>query len=85
MVSNSGRLAAHLRQAARDWPFPVEVVAVQNADPLLARADFVVTSDGAILDTCVGWLGLAGWIVRRELPDAWRFDLLPTEEFEAHK
>ena len=72
-VSNSGRLAAMLRDAAtaNAWPWTAETV--PNPDPVLAvSAAIVASSDAWILDRCRAWTN----VVRPRLPaDAWLVDL----------
>jgi hypothetical protein len=75
-VSNSGRLAAMLREAADEagWPWSVEVVAAP--DPALAVAEGIVaTSDGWILDRCAAWYSLDGAVLAEAVPGAWVVDL----------
>jgi hypothetical protein len=63
-VSNSGRLATLLRQAAMDSGLPWEVSVLPNPDPVLAESkDIVVTSDSWILDRAARWANLALWIL----------------------
>ncbi len=73
-VSNSGRLAALIREhqpAGASWT--VEVV--PSPDAALRGADGVaVTADAGILDRCGRWADVAGPIVRR-LPGAFTVDL----------
>lgn len=86
-VSNSGRLAAMIREAADGRPWTAACV----PDPdLLLRPDtplpgdddadagpFVaVTADAGVLDRCGRWCDLAG-AVADTLPDVWRLDLRP--------
>ena len=75
-VSNSGRLAGLIRDAAgpRDWTADC----VADPDPLLYQtdgADFVAaTADAGILDRCGPWCDLAGAAAGR-VPGAWVVDL----------
>ena len=75
-VSNSGRLAARIREAAgeRGWPWEVEVVF--NPDAEIAAGDRVaVTSDSIVLDAARRWVNLNDHLVREFLPEAWVVDL----------
>jgi len=75
-VSNSGRLAGMLRDAAVEagWPWRVEVVAAP--DPILAEAQGVVaSSDGWILDRCAAWYSLDGAVLAEAVPGMWIVDL----------
>jgi hypothetical protein len=70
-ISNSGRLAATIRQMAESqgWPWTVEVVF--NPDAALAQAEgMVVSSDSAVLDRCGRWANLGRWLVHQQIPDA---------------
>ncbi|MGI4873942.1 MAG: DUF434 domain-containing protein [Janthinobacterium lividum] len=74
-VSNSGRLAARLRDfgAAHNLPWTAEVVL--NPDRVLAETpDVVVSADSAILDRAGAWLNLAALALSAELA-AWLLDL----------
>jgi hypothetical protein len=68
-VSNSGRLAARLREAGWD------VELVPNPDPLLAACpDPIVSSDSAILDRCASWLNLTPLLLP-QIEGAWLVNL----------
>ena len=75
-VSNSGRLAALLREVATEhgWPWQVEVV--RDPDPLLVAAtDIVASADGEVIDRAARWCSLARHIIEAEIPEAWVVDL----------
>jgi hypothetical protein len=75
-VSNSGRLAARVRDlaAARGWPWEVEVDF--NPDRRIVNSDRVaVTSDSNVLDGVTRWLNLGRIVVERHVPDSWLIDL----------
>ncbi|MGE0492179.1 MAG: DUF434 domain-containing protein [Vulcanimicrobiota bacterium] len=70
-VSNSGRLAALVRELAdqRGWPWTVELV--PDPDPLLADcAAMIASADSAILDRAAAWFNLARAIVDARIPTA---------------
>jgi hypothetical protein len=70
-VSNSGRLAAWIREAAVEngWNWHVELV--PNPDPLLAVSpEIVASADSMILDRCARWINLARTIVAEQVPEA---------------
>ncbi len=74
-VSNSGRLAAMLREHARTrgWPWQVELV----WDPdrvLIDSAAIVATADARILDAGVRWVDLPA-VVAQDVEHAWIVDL----------
>ena len=74
-VSNSGRLAAKIREVAlvRGWDWEVETAF--NPDAEIARSGRVaVTSDSTILDAAPAWANLAAHLVAR-LPGVWVVDL----------
>jgi hypothetical protein len=75
-VSNSGRLAARVREvaAARGWPWEVRVEF--NPDREIVKSDRVaVTSDSNVLDGVARWLNLGRMIVERYVEGAWVVDL----------
>jgi hypothetical protein len=75
-VSNSGRLAARVRAAARErgWPWSVEVVF--NPDREIAASDRVaVTSDSDVLDRARLWLNFNPLLVARHVARPWLVDL----------
>jgi len=75
-VSNSGKLAAAIRQLAerRGWPWTAELV--PSADAILKRcAEVVATSDSSILDAAATWFDLAAATVERSISEAQILDL----------
>jgi hypothetical protein len=75
-VSNSGRLAARVRDiaAARGWAWDVEVDF--NPDRRIVNSDRVaVTSDSNVLDGVTRWLNLARLVVERHVREPWLIDL----------
>jgi hypothetical protein len=72
-VSNSGRLRSALDSIARELSpdSNIEIELVRDADPILAKAEGVVSADAMILDRCRSWFNLAAWIVDTSVPDAW--------------
>jgi hypothetical protein len=75
-VSNSGRLAARVREvaAARGWPW--EVRAEFNPDREIVESDRIaVTSDSNVLDGVGRWLNLGRMVVESYVKGAWVIDL----------
>jgi hypothetical protein len=75
-VSNSGRLAAALRELAgeRGWSWTVELVF--SADPILAESrELVATADSGTLDHDVRWFPLARAVIDGSIPRANVIDL----------
>jgi hypothetical protein len=75
-VSNSGRLAALIRElaAARGWAWEVETVF--NPDREIAVSSRVaVTSDSNILDGAARWLNFNEHLLANFIPRAWVIDL----------
>lgn len=77
-VSNTGRLAARLRDVAADRGLPWSSEVVPDADAALALAPegvVVASGDAPVLDRVAaagrGWLDLGGDTVRAHVPDAW--------------
>lgn len=77
-VSNSGRLAALVRDLAREraWPWTVDLVF--NPDAVLRDgSDLVASADGAVIERAPGWINLARVVVDRRIHDAWIVGLYP--------
>jgi hypothetical protein len=75
-VSNSGRLAQRIKEAAarQRWPWTVETVF--NPDKLIQTSSSVaVTSDSVILDQAALWINLNQHLITRYLSDSWLIDL----------
>ncbi|MBF9222605.1 DUF434 domain-containing protein [Hymenobacter ruricola] len=74
-VSNSGRLAARLRELGPALGLPWTAEVVMNPDRELAETtDIVVTADSAVLDRAAAWLNLAALALEPE-PPRWLLDL----------
>lgn len=74
-VSNSGRLAALIRDTAAEAGWSWDVRLEDRVDSTIARQDGVIgTSDGWILDQGIAWTDLIGPVVTA-LPGAWLVDL----------
>ena len=75
-VSNSGRLAARVRELASGRGWPWEVRAEFNPDREIVNTNRVaVTSDSNVLDGVARWLNLGRMIVESRVPEAWVIDL----------
>jgi hypothetical protein len=75
-VSNSGRLAARVRELASAHGWPWEVRAEFNPDREIVNSNLVaVTSDSNVLDGVARWLNLGRTIVDRYVDGAWVIDL----------
>lgn len=68
-VSNTGRLSHRIYEVLKDYPFNVEVELVPNADVILEKQSYVITSDAIILNHCKSWINLVSEIVRKHYPD----------------
>ncbi len=76
-VSNSGRLAARLRERAKQDGLDWTVEVVPDPDVVLAEAAPAVaaTGDAVVLDRCGPWIDLGAEAVRSGVPRAWLLDL----------
>lgn len=86
-VSNSGRLKALMAETLERRSTPHastptwNIELVDSPDQCLSDyADPVVSTDSVILDRCRSWINLAGEIIERRIPEAWRVDLRPDDE-----
>lgn len=80
-VSNSGRLAARVREVAAERGWPWEVRVEFNPDRDIVNSSLVaVTSDSNVLDGVERWLNLGRLIVEREVEGAWLIDLSVEKE-----
>lgn len=75
-VSNSGKLAAMLREAFSTQGLDWRVALVANPDREIAlTGDIAASSDGGILDSSMAFIDLAGEVIAREVARAWVVDL----------
>lgn len=74
-ISNSGRLAARIKELAvkHDWPWSVEVIF--NPDvAIISAKEIAVSSDSSILDGVTRWINLNHYLVKQYLSDSWLVD-----------
>jgi len=74
-VSNSGRLAAMVRDIAEahHWNWQVELI--ENPDQsILDSHKIAITSDSAILDGVVHWVNLGAYLITKYFHEAWLID-----------
>lgn len=75
-VSNSGRLAARMRQLAEagGWPWRVELSLSPDRE-LAASSAIVATGDARILDACERWVDVPAMVVAAMREEPWVVDL----------
>ena len=75
-VSNSARLASHIRALAEERGWRWSATLASSVDATLQRTpDVVATSDSAILDRVSRSFNLVGTVVQQVAPSAWSVDL----------
>jgi hypothetical protein len=74
-VSNSGRLAALLRQIASEHAWAWEIEVVFNPDREMAASDLIITSDSTVLDAGVWWINFGAYLIANEFTGAWMVEL----------
>ena len=75
-ISNSGRLAKRIRDAARQkqWNWTVEVAF--NPDAEISTSDrIVISADSHVLDESATWLNLNRFLIDKQLDQLWLIDL----------
>jgi hypothetical protein len=75
-ISNSGRLAKRIRDAARQkqWNWTVEVVFNPDAE-ISASERIVISSDSHVLDESTAWLNFNRFLIDKQLDQSWLIDL----------
>ena len=79
-ISNSGRLAKHIRElaATRSWPWTVELLF--NPDERIISSEKIgITSDSAVLDRVGRWVNLKRQLIETRLRRTWLIDLKTNE------
>lgn len=79
-VSNSGRLASWIREAAPDDSWTIELPHDADRELIDAREAIVCSADAWILDSVTAWANLLSESVREHAPDAWIVDLNPSKD-----
>src|SRR5258706_5117684 len=75
-ISNSGRLAQHIRDLAneKEWNWNVETLF--NPDQAISKSKrVVISSDSHILDGIERWLNFSRYLIDHTLADSWLIDL----------
>lgn len=81
-VSNSGRLKTRIAELWEGTPVLLDISLVPNADAVLQKESFVVTSDAIILNKCKSWINLFAEILKEQFPSRRCADLRGIEFFE---
>ena len=75
-ISNSGRLAKRIRDAALEKGRPWSVAVVFNPDAeISASSQIVISSDSHVLDRISRWLNFNRLLTEKALADSWLIDL----------
>lgn len=69
-VSNSGNLKIRILELSNKYKIITNVILVNNADVVLEKLDYVVTSDSTILDKCDSYINLSKNIINDYIPKA---------------
>ncbi len=69
-VSNSGNLKIRILELSNKYEKITNVILVNNADVVLEKLDYVVTSDSTILDKCDSYINLSKSIINEYIPKA---------------
>ena len=75
-ISNSGRLAKRIRDAARQkqWNWTIEVAFNPDAE-ISASGRIVISSDSHVLDESATWLNFSRFLIDKRLDQHWLIDL----------
>lgn len=74
-VSNSGKVAALLRRQCAERGASWSVELVDHADRDVSQPGVIALSaDGGVIDDAERWFDLGGWVVARDVPEAWTLD-----------
>jgi len=82
-VSNSGRLAALVRDigTVQGWSWQAELV--DNPDQAIINSEKIsISSDSVVLDKVDHWLNLSDYLIKYYFHDAWIIDLSNTQDTE---
>ena len=69
-VSNSGNLKVRILEHSNQYKVKTNVELVNNADIVLEKLDYVVTSDATILDKCKSYVNLSKSIISKNIHEA---------------
>lgn len=74
-VSNSGRLKSLIIEIVKNYNLSIEVEVIYDVDRVLEKKEGVISSDAVILDKCISWFNLNGWITDRHVQQAWVYEM----------
>lgn len=74
-VSNTGKLKELIYSYSQKYIFEINVELVANADVILENMEYVVTSDGIILNKCVSFINLCKMIIDENIKNTNIIDL----------
>lgn len=66
-VSNSGRLKELIIMIQSDYFVEISVQVIHDVDRVLEKREYVVTSDAIILNKCISWINLNGYLLEYEI------------------
>lgn len=69
-ISNSGNLKIRILEHSNKYKIATNVTLVNNADVVLEKLDYVVTSDSTILDKCNSYINLSKHIINEYIHQA---------------
>lgn len=69
-VSNSGNLKIQILELSNKYKIIANVILVNNADVVLEKLDYVVSSDSTILDKCNSYINLSKSIINEHIHKA---------------
>ena len=73
-VSNTGRLKQRIHELLQGFDFSVEVLLVHNADVILEKLEYVITTDAIILNKCISWYNMIPTVLE-QIPNQSIIDL----------
>lgn len=74
-VSNTGRLKQRIQELLEQYAFEVTAELVNNADTILEKMDYVISTDAIILNKCISWINFAYKVINTHLPETGYIDL----------
>lgn len=76
-VSNTGNLKVRILELLSGYGYGISVELESKVDSLLKTKDYVITSDGIILNECISWINLAESVISENIRSAEYINFLP--------